>query len=113
MGDGFGGYDYSFGSFRGFLRGGLGVNNGYGDKMIKRLNSVQIGIGEFLWKFFVVLVFIMPICVGGCFWIGVQMDASLNIHFLKFIMPFIGSAVGFYFTSLLIMTGHRNIILDN
>ena len=75
-------------------------------KTMERLNSTKIGIGEFLWKFFVVLCVIMPICVGGCFWIGMQADALFNIHLLKFIMPFVGSGIGFFFTSLLIMTGH-------
>jgi len=75
--------------------------------VMERLNSVEIGIPEFLGKFFVVLFIIMPICVGGCFWIGVQMDASLNIHLLKFMMPFVGSLVGFIFASLLVMMGHK------
>ena len=74
--------------------------------MFKRLTNVRIGIVEFLWKFLLVLFVIMPICMGICFWIGVQADAALNIHFMKFIMPFVGSAVGFFFTSLLIMAGH-------
>lgn len=75
--------------------------------MIDRFNSVKIGIGEFLWKFFVVLIIIMPICVLGCFWIGMQLDAMMNIHLLKFIMPCVGSGVGFFCTSLLIMMGHK------
>lgn len=75
-----------------------------------RLNSVKIGIGEFLWKFFVVLCVIMPICVGGCFWIGMQVDAIFNIHLLKFIMPFVGSGIGFFFTSLLLMMGHNQSV---
>ena len=75
--------------------------------MIKNLASVKIGIWEFVYKFLLVLFFIMPICMGGCFWIGVQADAALNIHLLKFIMPFIGSAVGLFFTALLIQAGHK------
>jgi hypothetical protein len=74
--------------------------------MFKRLTNVKIGIVEFLWKFLIVLLIIMPVCMGICFWIGVQADAVLNIHLMKFIMPFVGSAVGFFFTTLLIMTGH-------
>jgi len=74
--------------------------------MMEKLSLIKIGLWEFLWKFFIVLFIIMPICVGGCFWIGVQIDAVLNIHILKFIMPFIGSGVGFFFTSLLIIMGH-------
>jgi hypothetical protein len=30
---------------------------------------------------------------------------------MKFIMPFIGSAVGFFFTSLLVMAGHKQAAL--
>ena len=75
--------------------------------MMERASSVKIGIGEFLWKFLVVFVVVVPVCVGGCFWIGVQIDAVLNIHFLKFIMPFVGSFAGFIFASLLVMTGHK------
>ena len=75
--------------------------------MIKKLTSVKIGILEFLYKFFLVLFIIMPVCVGGCFWLGVQADAALNIHLLKFIMPFVGSAVGLFFTALLILAGHK------
>jgi hypothetical protein len=77
--------------------------------MIKRLTSVNIGILEFLYKFLLVLFVIMPICMGGCFWIGVQADAALNIHLLKFIMPFIGSAVGLFFTALLLQAGHKQV----
>ena len=72
----------------------------------ERLNYVKIGTWEFVYKSLLVLFFIMPICVGGCFWIGVQIDAIFNIHFLKFIMPFVGSGIGFFFTSLLILLGH-------
>jgi hypothetical protein len=75
--------------------------------MIERLGSVTIGIWEFLWKFFVVLIIIMPICVLGCFWIGMQVDALLNIHFLKFLMPFVGSGVGVFCTGALLMMGHK------
>jgi len=75
--------------------------------MLKRLSTVKIGIVEFLYKFLLVLLIIMPVSMGVCFWIGVQADAALNIHLLKFIMPFIGSAVGFFFTALLIMAGHK------
>jgi len=75
--------------------------------MIKKLSTIKISIVEFLYKFLLVLFVIMPVSMGICFWIGVQADAALNIHLLKFIMPFIGSAVGFFFTSLLIMAGHK------
>ena len=75
--------------------------------MFKRLATIKIGILEFVYKFLLVLFVIMPICMGICFWIGVQADAALNIHLLKFIMPFIGSAVGFFFTALLIQAGHK------
>ena len=62
---------------------------------------------EFLYKFLLVLFVIMPVCMGVSFWIGVQADAALNIHFLKFIMPFVGSAVGVFFTALLLQAGHK------
>jgi hypothetical protein len=75
--------------------------------MFKRLATIKIGILEFVYKFLLVLFVIMPICMGICFWIGVQADAALNIHFMKFIMPFIGSAVGFFFTALLLQAGHK------
>jgi hypothetical protein len=71
------------------------------------MNSVKIGVWEFLWKFLLVIFIIMPVCMGLSFWIGVQADAALNIHLLKFIMPFIGSAVGVFFTALLILVGHK------
>jgi len=77
--------------------------------MIKKLTSVKIGIMEFLYKFLLVLFVIMPICMGGCFWIGVQADAALNIHLLKFIMPFVGSMVGLFFTALLLQAGHKQV----
>jgi hypothetical protein len=76
--------------------------------MFKRLATIKIGVLEFVYKFLLVLFVIMPICMGVCFWIGVQADAALNIHLLKFIMPFIGSAVGFFFTALLIQAGHKH-----
>ena len=75
--------------------------------MFKRLTTIKIGVLEFVYKFLLVLFVIMPVCMGICFWIGVQADAALNIHLLKFIMPFIGSAVGFFFTALLLQAGHR------
>ena len=77
--------------------------------MIKKLTSIKIGILEFLYKFLLVLFVIMPVCLGGCFWIGVQADAALNIHLLKFIMPFIGSMVGLFFTALLLQAGHKEV----
>ena len=75
--------------------------------MFKRLTTIKIGALEFAYKFLLVLFVIVPVCIGVCFWIGIQADAALNIHLLKFIMPFIGSAVGFLFTALLIMAGHK------
>jgi len=78
--------------------------------MFKRLTTIKIGVLEFVYKFLLVLFVIIPICMGGCFWIGVQADAALNIHLLKFIMPFVGSAVGFFFTALLILAGHKQAV---
>jgi len=75
--------------------------------MLKRLTTIKIGVLEFLYKFLIVLCLIMPICMGGCFWIGVQIDAAINIHLFKFIMPFIGSFVGLFFTALLLQAGHK------
>ena len=74
--------------------------------MFKRLTTIKIGALEFLYKFLLVLFVIMPVCMGLTFWIGVQADAALNIHFLKFVMPFVGSAVGVFFTALLLQAGH-------
>jgi len=78
--------------------------------MFKRLAATKIGILEFVYKFLLVLFVIMPVCMGICFWVGVQADAALNIHLLKFIMPFIGSAIGFFFTALLILAGHKEAV---
>jgi hypothetical protein len=75
--------------------------------MFKRLTTIKIGALEFLYKFLLVLFVIMPVCMGLTFWIGVQADAALNIHLLKFVMPFVGSAVGLFFTALLILAGHK------
>jgi hypothetical protein len=75
--------------------------------MFKKLTTIKIGVLEFVYKFLLVLFVIMPVCMGICFWIGVQADAAFNIHLLKFIMPFVGSAVGFFFTALLIQAGHK------
>jgi len=77
--------------------------------MFKRLTTIRIGTIEFLYKFLLVLFVIMPVCMGGCFWIGVQADAALNIHLLKFIFPFIGSLVGLFFTALLLQAGHKAV----
>jgi hypothetical protein len=75
--------------------------------MFKRLTTIKIGAIEFLYKFLLVLFVIMPVCMGLTFWLGVQADAALNIHFLKFVMPFVGSAVGVFFTALLLQAGHK------
>ena len=75
--------------------------------MFKKLTTIKIGAIEFVYKFLLVLFVIMPVCMGASFWIGVQSDAALNIHLLKFIMPFIGSAAGIFFTALLIQAGHK------
>jgi len=77
--------------------------------MLKRLTTIKIGTLEFLYKFLLVLFIIMPVCMGGCFWIGVQADAALNIHLLKFVMPFVGSLVGLFFTALLLQAGHKAV----
>jgi len=88
----------------GVLNADLGVR-----AMLKRLTTIKIGTLEFLYKFLLVLFIIMPVCMGGCFWIGVQADAAFNIHLLKFIMPFVGSLVGLFFTALLLQAGHKAI----
>ncbi|MDD5169369.1 MAG: hypothetical protein PHN75_11170 [Syntrophales bacterium] len=75
--------------------------------MLKKLMNTKTSLVEFLYKFLLVLFFIMPVSIGVCFWIGVQVDALINMHLFKFIMPFIGSAIGFCFTALLVMAGHR------
>jgi hypothetical protein len=75
--------------------------------MLKRLLTVNISIWEFMYKFPLVLFVIMPVCMGGFFWIGMQIDTALNIHFLKFIFPFIGTFVGIFFAGLLIQAGHK------
>jgi hypothetical protein len=74
--------------------------------MLKNLLSVNTSVWEFLLKFPLVLFVIMPVCMGGFFWLGVQTDALLNINFFKFLFPFLGTVVGVYFTALLIMAGH-------
>jgi hypothetical protein len=58
--------------------------------MFKRLTTIKIGALEFVYKFLLVLFVIMPVCMGVCFWI-----------------PFIGSAVGLFFTALLLQAGHQ------
>jgi hypothetical protein len=78
--------------------------------MFKKLTTIKIGAIEFVYKFLLVLFVIMPVCMGLSFWIGVQSDAALNIHLLKFIMPFIGSAAGIFFTALLIQAGHKQAV---
>jgi hypothetical protein len=74
--------------------------------MLKKLLKISTSPLEFLLKFPVVLFLIMPGCMGGSFWIGLQIDTALHIHLLKFILPFIGTALGVYLTSLLLMAGH-------
>jgi len=74
--------------------------------MLSKLQNINTGIIEFLFKFVLVSFLIMPACILGCFWIGVQIDSVLNINFLKFIFPLIGTVAGFSFTALLIVSGH-------
>ncbi|MGA2158421.1 MAG: hypothetical protein ABSG90_04290 [Dehalococcoidia bacterium] len=74
--------------------------------MLKRVMGVNTSLWEFLVKFPLSLFIIMPGCMGGAFWIGYQIDAAANIHFLKFIFPFLGTFLGLYVTGLLIMLGH-------
>jgi hypothetical protein len=74
--------------------------------MIKKVQNTNTGIIEFLVKFPIVTFVIMPGCVGGAFWIGLQVDSAAHIHFLKFIFPFFGMVLGIYLTGLLIMLGH-------
>jgi len=80
--------------------------------MLKNLLRINTSWWEFLIKFPLVLFVIMPGCMGGSFWIGVQLDATAHINFLKFIFPFIGTLVGVYITSLLIMVGHTKPKVD-
>jgi hypothetical protein len=74
--------------------------------MLKNLLNINTSILEFMLKFPLALFVIMPASMGGFFWLGVQIDTMLNIHFLKFLLPFIGTGVGIYLTGLLIMAGH-------
>jgi len=74
--------------------------------MLKKLTNTNTSWLEFLYKFPLVLFIIMPGCMGGFFWIGLLLDAALNIHLLKFILPFIGTFIGLMLTALLLMAGH-------
>ena len=74
--------------------------------MLKNLLHINTGVWEFLIKFPLVLFVIMPGCMGGAFWIGVRVDAALNIDFMKFVLPVIGTSIGIFLTALLIMAGH-------
>jgi len=74
--------------------------------MLKKLLTINTSWWEFLLKFPLVLFLIMPGCMGGAFWIGLQIDTTLHIHLLKFVLPFIGTILGVYFTALLLMAGH-------
>jgi hypothetical protein len=74
--------------------------------MLKKIMSVNTSWWEFLLKFPLALFVIMPVCMGGAFWIGFQIDSAVHIHFLKFIFPFLGTFLGVYLTGLLIMLGH-------
>jgi hypothetical protein len=74
--------------------------------MLKKLLNIQTGPIEFVVKFLLVLFLIMPGCMGGAFWIGLQIDTALHIHLLKFLLPFIGTILGVYLTALLIAAGH-------
>jgi len=49
----------------------------------------------------------MPGCMGGFFWLGLQLDALINIHLLKFVLSFLGTAAGIYLTILLVVAGHK------
>jgi hypothetical protein len=74
--------------------------------MLKKLLSINTGPLEFLVKFLIVFFLIMPGCMGGAFWIGLQIDTALHIHLLKFLLPFVGTIVGVYLTALVIAAGH-------
>ncbi len=74
--------------------------------MLKKVQNTDTGIIEFLVKFPIAIFVIMPGCMGGAFWIGLQVDSALHIHFLKFIFPFLGTFLGICLTGLLITLGH-------
>jgi len=74
--------------------------------MLKKLLSINTGPLEFLVKFLIVFFLVMPGCMGGAFWVGLQIDTALHIHLLKFILPFVGTIVGVYLTALVIAAGH-------
>jgi hypothetical protein len=74
--------------------------------MLKNLLAVNTSWWEFLLKFPVVLFLIMPGCMGGAVWLGIQLDTALHIHLLKFVLPFIGTIVGVFLTALLLAAGH-------
>ena len=74
--------------------------------MLRKLQNANTGWVEFFLKFPIVFFFIMPICMGGCFWIGFQLDSLLNVHIFKMISPVVGSVIGLYLTALFILLGH-------
>lgn len=74
--------------------------------MLKNVLRINTGPIEFVLKFLLVLFVIMPGCMGGAFWIGLQIDTALNIHLLKFVLPFVGTMLGVFVTALLIVAGH-------
>jgi hypothetical protein len=91
-----------------FLHANLGVIN-----MLNRLMKINTSAPEFLYKFPLVLFIIMPVCMGGCFWVGMQVDSVFNIHFFKFIFPFLGTSIGLFLTILLILAGHKKQFYEN
>jgi hypothetical protein len=83
------------------------LNNWFGVcNMLKKLQNANTSWSEFFLKFPIVFFFIMPVSMGGCFWIGFQFDSLLNIHILKIIFPVVGLVVGLYLTALFILLGH-------
>jgi hypothetical protein len=76
--------------------------------MLKQLLKINTSWWEFLIKFPIVLFIIMPLSMGGAFWLGLIIDSLIHIHLFKLILPFGGTVLGVYLTALLILAGHTN-----
>jgi len=81
--------------------------------MLKKLQDTNTGFLEFFIKFPVMFFLVMPASMGGCFWVGLQLDSLLNIHLLKMVFPVIGSVLGLYLTGLLVLWGHAREAVVN
>ena len=76
-----------------------------------RLYDIEMTPSEFIWKTIIILVLVVPICVGGTAFVFHSLFPALNflvVVCLTAIGAIIGTIAALFITSIIIKIGHKS-----